>query len=95
VKLAAASTFISSCTIYENRATNGLICLGGGVFSTARSGLSLGAGLTNNGLSIVQMANTLLARNEPQDCYNSIVTLSTFFVSLGYNMDGDGSGANA
>jgi hypothetical protein len=40
------------------------------------------------------MANTLLARNEPQDCYNSIVTLSTFFVSLGYNMDGDGSGAN-
>jgi VCBS repeat-containing protein len=93
-KKAAANTFISACTIYGNRATNGLSHVGGGVFSTARSSVNLSTALTNNGLSLVEFANTLLARNEPQDCNNSTLTVTTFMVSLGYNMDSDGTGGN-
>jgi VCBS repeat-containing protein len=90
-----ANTYIASCTVYANRATNGLVRGGGGVYSTALSDLKLS--LSNNafGLSLVELGNTLVAKNEPEDFENRQFTVSTFMVSLGYNMDSDGSGSLA
>lgn len=92
-----ANTYLADCTLFQNRAFNGLTHHGGGLYSTALSDPKLSTNPTNNlpGLATVELANTLIAQNAPEDVDNAIFTGTTFIVSLGYNMDSDGTAASA
>ncbi len=87
-----AEAIVYSCTIYSNTASRGLVNDGGGLRSTGFSEIK--ASTTDNipGTSRVFIANSLFARNVPDDLNNTFPSAMT---SYGYNMDSDGSGASA
>lgn len=87
-----ANTYISSCTIVSNRAFNGIFNNGGGIKATPFSELQTSRSNNIPGISLVQLANTIVAHNQPEDLDN---TLPSLIVTLGYNIDTDGSGVTA
>src|SRR6185369_1874081 len=91
-----ANLFVTSCTVVSNTASGGLIGpLGGGFYNSALSNIKLKVTNTRLGNSLVQIGNNLFAGNSPEDCLNNFVTVKALTVSLGYNLDTDGSGTLA
>jgi len=87
-----AQVVVYSCTVFSNAAARGLINDGGGLRSTGFSEIKFSIEDNVPGTSRVFIANSLFARNVPEDINNSFPSLLT---SYGYNMDSDGSGVSA
>ncbi|HMO50583.1 MAG TPA: Ig-like domain-containing protein [Kiritimatiellia bacterium] len=87
-----AQMVVYSCTVFSNTAARGLINDGGGLRSTGFSEIKFSLEDNIPGTSRVFIANSLFARNIPEDINNSFPSMLT---SYGYNMDSDGSGATA
>ncbi len=87
-----ANLFVTSSTIVSNIASGGLLRLGGGVYNTALSTIAFNPLNSVRGTSFIQLANNLFAGNSPSDAFNNFPTISALIVSLGYNLDSDGTG---
>ena len=87
-----AQVVVYSCTVFSNTASRGLVNDGGGLRSTGFSEIKFSVEDNVPGTSRVFIANSLFARNIPEDINNSFPSALT---SYGYNMDSDGSGASS